>query len=112
VTSEVEQLREATRAAHEMLQDLRAERRVVETLIRDLPIHIRDVVAARIEVAVVKNLAVLGIATEKAMGEAVDKVNREFDKLAGILLGLKSDDRPSLEVLIGAYHRTLRDGGR
>jgi hypothetical protein len=92
-------LREATRAAHEVLRDLRQERRAVEQLLAGLTDQVQRAVEARVEEALTRDLAKLGEATDKAMRASVAKVTREFDRLEAIMLGREK----------GAKHGPLED---
>ena len=95
---EVAALREATRQAHEVLKDLRTERRAVEQLVAGIEGRVQRAVADLIEAQVAEQIAALGRVTEKAMADSVAKVGREFDRLASIYVG-RDDDGATLEEL-------------
>jgi hypothetical protein len=90
-------LKAATREAHEVLSDLRAERRAMQDVIAGLGPLVERLVGGRIETEVREQMAKLGKATEKAMRDSVAKVGREFDRLQFILTGQEDDARPPLE---------------
>ncbi len=93
-------LRDATRVAHEVLRDLRTERRAVEQLIAGIEGRVQRAVGRYMQDAVKTEVAKLGEATEKAMRDSVAKVGREFDRLERILTGRDSKDRPPLADLL------------
>lgn len=93
---EIAALRAATREAHEVLKDLRTERRAVEQLVAGIEGRIQRTVSDLIEAAVKRDIASLAKVTEKAMRDSVAKVGREFDRLERILTGR---DRPGQESL-------------
>lgn len=98
---EIDALREATRQAHEVLRDLRTERRAVEQILSGIEEKVKRTVADRMEEAVKRDVEALGQVTEKAMRDSVAKVEREFDRLAGILTGREKDSKHGpLEDLI------------
>lgn len=98
---EIDALREATRQAHEVLRDLRTERRAVEQILSGIEERVKRAVADRMEEAVKRDVEALGQVTEKAMRDSVAKVEREFDRLAGILTGREKDSKHGpLEDLI------------
>jgi predicted nucleic acid-binding Zn-ribbon protein len=96
--AELEALRTATREAHEVLKDLRTERRAVEQMLAGIEGRVRRAVADLIESEVARQVAELGKVTERAMRDSVAKVGREFDRLASIYLG-RNDDGRTLEEL-------------
>lgn len=105
---EIAALKAATREAHEVLRDLRDERRAISESVAalraesaDIPDRVRRSVQATIEHQVAEQVNKLGVATRQAMDHSVAKVQREFDRLAGIFLG-HGPDQTSLEELIRA----------
>lgn len=82
--AEVEALKAATREAHEVLKDLRAERRAVTDLIDGIEDRVADLIGAEVNASVAK-------------------VGREFDRLESIYLNgeksRKRGDKLSLEEL-------------
>lgn len=107
--AETEQLREAIREAHEVLKDLRTERRAVEQLVAGIERRVQRTVSTLIEEAVKRDIAALAKVTEKAMRESVAKVGREFDRLERILTGR---DRPGQESLEEQFRRLQNGSGR
>lgn len=93
-------LREAIREAHEVLKDLRAERRAVEQLLAGLEGRVQRAVEARVEEALKRDLEKLGEATDRAMRASVAKVEREFERLARIMTGRERPGQKPLEDLI------------
>lgn len=102
VAGEVAELREATRQAHEVLGDLRRERRAVEQFAATVRADVEAAVRARIEAEVERQVGELAEVTKRAMRESVAKVEREFDRLARIFTGRENPDRPDLEEVIRA----------
>jgi hypothetical protein len=99
-TEDVEALRAATREAHEVLKDLRAERRAITQLLDGIGRRVDD----RIKAAVKDGLAALGIAVDDQMRKSVAKFTAEFDRLEAIVLGTDPKSRrtgrpPLAEVL-------------
>lgn len=109
-TDDLAALREATRQAHEVLTDLRRERRAVEQLVAGIEGRVQRAVKDLIETAVEMQVGELGKATERAMDAAVAKVGREFDRLERIFTGRDDLKRPPLEDLI--RRRVATDDGR
>jgi predicted nucleic acid-binding Zn-ribbon protein len=97
--NEIAALREATREAHEVLRDLRTERRAVEQLLAGIEGRVKRAVGDLIEEAVTREVATLGEATDMAMRKSVAKVEREFDRLERILTGREK----------GAKHGPIED---
>lgn len=79
-------LRKLVQEAHGVLKDLRIETRQAR---RVLPM----IVAKRIKTEITNQLAVLGESIQEAMAVSVDKVGKEFDKLAAVYLGTDSEAR-------------------
>ena len=100
-------LKEATREAHEALQDLRAvvkEAKAIKGTLRDEAIEalangVRDIVAA--------GLGSYAKMITGAIDDAVDRVNKRFDTLADVLMGEDKRTRrrgePSLLELAEAH---------
>jgi hypothetical protein len=124
---DVDQLRQATREAREAAAGLREairdstrERQAVRQMLAGIEGHVRRVVGERIEAEVARQVADLAIVTEKAMREAVAKVEREFDRLARIFTGRERPDTVPLEDLARRYvashedpaKRPTADGGQ
>lgn len=95
-----EELRTLIREAHELLKDIRTERRAIERLLDGIP----ATVDGRIQTALETGLTELGEATRKAMDASVAKVGREFDRLEAIFTGTEPVARragkPPLEDLL------------
>lgn len=89
----VDELVEASRVARSLLTELRSDMKDMRTLLKqyrairdEMATVIADVIRASIQAEVDKQVTELGTATEKAMAEAVTRVNSEFDKLANLML--------------------------
>jgi len=96
---EIAALRQATREAHEVLRDLRTERRAVQQMLDGIEGRVQRAVSDRMEEAVTREVATLGEATERAMRASVAKVKREFDRLESIFTGREK----------GAKHGPIED---
>lgn len=94
---EVTALREATRAAHEALKDLRQEHRAVKQLVAGIEGRVQRAVEGLLHTEIERQVAELAKVTDRAMRDSVAKVGREFDRLERILTGREDDGRPSLE---------------
>lgn len=84
--ADLEAIREATRAAHEALRDLRAataEAREIAPAI----------VSEHLDREVEKAISALAAVTKRTMDTSVEKVIREFDRLSHILMGRTGPDR-------------------
>ncbi len=95
------QMRTAIREAHEVLKDMRAERKAVETLLRD---GAAETVDGRIEAVLVPKLEEMTRTVKKAMADSVNQVTKEFKRIEEILLGTdpksRRQDKPSVEQMI------------
>jgi ABC-type transporter Mla subunit MlaD len=81
--------RAAVREVHEALADAR-------DVTKELRAAARDAVNEDINAIVTEKVTAMGDQVEKAMRRSVEKVGREFDKLAAIYMGKGND---SLEIL-------------
>ena len=90
--SEIEALRIATREAHEVLSDLKRERKKCEKYIQEEIGKIDDRLIAKSKALINE----MGTATKQATDEARAKIFAQFDKLAAILMG---EDKPQQESL-------------
>lgn len=113
MTSEVEQLRAAVREAHEVLGDLRRERREVERLVAGIRQQVETSIADRLSKEVEEAMTQLAAATDQAMREAVKRVDQSFEGIVGAMLGRGRRDVPSLDEIgrVLAYFRERRLGG-
>jgi chromosome segregation ATPase len=113
VAREVQQLRAATREAHEAIAGLRetirdaaTERRAVQQLLDGIEDRVQRAVAGHIEQhleqEVAREVAKLGEVTQRAMDRAVAKVEREFDRLEAIYTGHENPGK-DLETLTRRY---------
>ena len=84
-TRDVAELRQATREAHEVLKDLRRETRALEETLRELETRVVRTVGDTIEATVVRELAALSRATEKAMRDSVAKVLGQFERFETLM---------------------------
>jgi type VI protein secretion system component VasK len=80
-----DEIREELRAGHELLKDLRAEIKQAREIGPEL-------VTTMLERQVEQELAKLAVATNEQMQLSVEKVNREFAKLADLLMGVTKED--------------------
>lgn len=85
------QLREEIREARGTLKDLRHEIKTARALLdatREFVTRlVQEDVKAALEAEVTTQVALLGKTTSEAMRKSVDKVNKEFDHLADLLMG-------------------------
>jgi hypothetical protein len=93
----VERLEVAIREGHGVLKDLRTESRQAR---RVVPM----IVSKRIKEEVTKQLAILSEETQAVMHSCVERVNKQFDEMADILLGrdkqTRKDGRKSIPELV------------
>jgi hypothetical protein len=87
--AEVEEMRQLVREAHELLKDMRLERREIEQLLDGIPYKVDE----RIEAQLTRGLEKLGEETRLAMDRSVAKVGREFDRLQAICTGTDPKSR-------------------
>lgn len=104
LTAVREQLREEISEARGTLKDLRHEIRTARGLIdatREFVTRlVQEDVKAVLEAEVATQVALLGKTTEEAMSKSVDKVNKEFDHLADLLMGREraTEDREKRSI--------------
>jgi hypothetical protein len=98
-SDKIEQLREATRQANEVLKDLRAERKAFQELVDSLGPHYDEFIAK----IVTERIDAMVVAVETGMNSSVEKVFARFDKLEHLLLGGMSKDRRPLEEVAEAF---------
>lgn len=111
-------LREATRAAHEAIQDLRAATKDARQALGAIDQAI-DQATARVDETVERRIVAqlddLAKATKQAMDRSVAKVGREFDRLEAIFTGRDPESvregKPPLEELLRKA-RDAKDPGR
>jgi predicted transcriptional regulator len=111
LAAEYARLNEATRRSHEVIADMRAERK----LLGELLVEVREATHQRaetmIESAVTAGLQVLGEKTEEAMARSVERVGQKIDHYLEIALGLdalsKAKGREPIPDLIA---RAKREG--
>jgi len=103
---EIEALRAAIREAHEVLRDLRTERRALEQMVAGIQGRVRRAVEEVLKAEVEQQVAQLGDATERAMAKSVAKVQSEFDRLERIFTGQEKPGQEPLEDLIRHYVAT------
>ena len=89
---EVEQLRQATREAHEVLKDLRRAVRDGQQLVKSIEAAARVAVESRMEPVVKQSLKEFGQALDKAIEDSTEAVFRRFDRITELLMG---EDRAS-----------------
>lgn len=126
LTAVRQQLREEISEARGTLKDLRHEIRAARELIdstREFVTRlVQEDVKAVLEAEVTTQVALLGKTTNEAMRKSVEKVNKEFDHLADLLMGREraAEDRekrsiPELlkdpTILARAQHNA-REAGR
>lgn len=90
VEAKVEELKAATRAANEVLADVKATLREVRKIGEEVDHKVNAALRSierQIEEKVGSELAELGATTKRQMEISVDKVSAEFQKLQDILLG-------------------------
>jgi phage shock protein A len=108
---EIEELRQVVREAHEVLGDLRRERREVERLVAGIRQQVEQSIAGRLSTEVEEAMRQLAEATDQAMRESVARVERSFDRLAAKLTGKDRADVPDLDTIgtVFAYFRQRRE---
>lgn len=95
----VDELKEATRLANEVLKDLKAERKHVEELIA----AIRPDTVKIIEESVSSALDGMSVSMKEGIDKSVKRIIARFDHLENLLLGGKTMDRPALEEEVEAF---------
>lgn len=97
----IDRLGAAAMKCRELLVDVRSASRELRAAVREsqqererLAVAVRDAVGAEIDEQVRVQLDALGELTRKQMDASVDKVSREFDKLANILMTGHDRGRP------------------
>lgn len=112
--SEIEQLREATREAHEAIKDLRAAIKEARGLWDEVTAKKADEIDATISALVRGGLDGYEAAMAKAIDEADAMVDARFQRITDILLGeddkTKRKDQPSIEELAHAKSIMARLG--
>lgn len=108
VDVKAQQLRDLIREANQAQRDLRNEMRTAQQQWTEFKDRMHEEINAEIR----KHVNGLGEATKSAMNEACERVYREFDKLAGILLGLTEDDAPTLEELVATMNAARARRGK
>lgn len=86
-TPEVQALREATRQAHETIQDLKALIKEGHGLVAEIKAAAKIQVEEQVEPIIKEEIRKLGEATTKAIDSAVEKVGHEFQKLEDLYFG-------------------------
>lgn len=86
-TEEAEELRAATREAHEAMKDMRGLIREMATVEERLRETAATVFAERIEEQVAAGLAQYSESISTAIDNATEAVDRRFDTIASIMLG-------------------------
>ena len=81
-----EQLKEMITEGHQLLKDIKTERRALEELLKEIPNLIEKHVGDKIDRAVRLGLEQFSQSAQKAMRESVKKVSNEFQKLQNLLL--------------------------
>jgi ribosomal protein S13 len=108
---EIEELRQVVREAHEVLGDLRRERREVERLVAGIRLQVQESIAARLSTEVEEAMRQLAEATDQAMRESVARVEQSFDRLAATMMGRRRPDVPSIDEIgkVLAYFKARRE---
>ena len=93
----LQEIKEATREANQVLKDLKAERKVCEAWILEQ----QDAINNQIMKHIRRELERIGPAIEKAVRDARSRINRQFDELAAILMGedKKQREKPLKDVV-------------
>ena len=86
----VDQLTEASMEARQALRELMSGIKEARKLIKELTNAVEEVAKKNVEEIVSKHIKIqmdtLGEATRHAMDDSVDKVSKEFDRLANLLM--------------------------
>jgi hypothetical protein len=85
--SEVKELREATRHAHEAIKDLRGVIREANETVAEVQKIMHDSVNDRLDAEVARGLEEYKTALSAAIEDATDRVFKRFDYLAELLMG-------------------------
>jgi hypothetical protein len=112
----VDQLTEASVEARAVLRDLyismKEARKVLKEINQSIEKKIDLDVKTIVEQAMSKHLEALSISTQQAMRDSIEKVSREFDKLANIFITGSADGKPedgfTLETFAQEYHAQRR----
>lgn len=101
-------LNAAIAKSHEVLVDMRAERKLMGQMLLDVRSTIKDGVTGLIEAEVAKQIGVLGVETEAAIRKTVRKINVIFDNYIQICLGtdaqsVREGKTPVPELVQKAY---------
>lgn len=93
IAEETEDLRSATRAAHEAIKDMRGLIREMTVLRDEVKATSETVFTERMSEQVATGLAAYNDAIAKAIEEATEAVDRRFDTIASVLLGEDGEAR-------------------
>jgi hypothetical protein len=94
-------LNTATQRAHQVLADMRAERKLLSALLIEVREATQQRAEALVETAVVREVDKMDQAVQKAIAMAEERVFARFDRLTRMITGEEGHpDRPPLEDLI------------
>lgn len=115
MTKDEENLREATRHAHEAIKDLRDATRDAKAVVKEIQEAAAVNVDGRVHQAIIASLGELESATKEAIDRATASVYERFDRIADILMGETKQDRrvgrPSLPKLAEVMAEGKKQGG-
>lgn len=97
IEGKIQELRAANTESNQVLKDLKAERKACEAWIREQQDAINNQIVAHIR----EELKRLGPAVEKAVKDARARINKQFDELGAILMGVdkKQKDEPFKDIV-------------
>lgn len=106
--TEVEVMRELIRESHEVIQEMKEQRRLLKVALESSHKEIDDHILHHLNEAVVKAITEMSDATAKHIELATEKVYKRFDTIADALLGADRANikagRPSLEEVAKVLH--------
>lgn len=99
----LEELREATRLANQVLKDLKQERKEIIKLLDGIPGKVAELVGD----SVVKQLEELGKLTQKAMDDSIARVDTKFEEYSAILLGEDKKSKAKGELSLKQHAKLI-----
>lgn len=100
MSSEVEELKEATRRAHEAIKDLKLIIRETKEVGDEVRKLIHDEIHTRIDKEVARGLGEYKSTISDAIEDATDRITKRFDYLAELLMGEdKKSKRKGLKAI-------------
>jgi hypothetical protein len=94
------ELKAAITEGHQLLKDMKAERKAFEQLFTDVRTQTRSSVESHITAQVKAGLAEYRASMERATDTATKAVMKRFDTLADILMGTDDPNKESLAMVV------------